>query len=41
MLIRPAMMSRVPAAGSQLNLNSVTTGSPAGLVMSSPGHSKM
>ncbi len=40
MLIRPAITSRVPAAGSQLNLNWVTTGSPAALVMSSPGQSK-
>ena len=37
MLIRPAMTSRVPAAGSQLSLNCVSTGSPALLTMSQPG----
>ena len=35
----PAITSMVPAAGNQLNLNCVSTGSPAGLVMSSPGQS--
>ena len=39
MLISPAMISSVPAAGSQLNLNWVGTGSPAALRMSSPGQS--
>ena len=41
MLTRPAMISRVPAAGSQLNLNSVTTGSPALLTMSRPGQANV
>ena len=40
MVISPAMTSSVPAAGSQLNLNWVGTGSPALLRMSSPGQSK-
>ena len=41
MLIRPAMTSSEPAAGSQFSLNWVGTGSPALFVMSRPGQSKM
>ena len=40
-MITPAMIIRVPAAGSQLKLNVVVaTASPAVLRMSSPGQSK-